>query len=386
MEPLNRLHEQPNVRRRKLTKKNRTIDLTCVVCGNVAYGYNFDAVSCESCKAFFRRNALRAPGKLKCPQDNHCNTRFDEKKRCKKCRLAKCFVAGMRKEWILTETEKESKRRRIEENRRLREYQEFEKNEIIPHDKRILSVSPIFKRNYLTKTDVYKIKHLQNAYRKAVRLNQIIGISKYPSIQSIGSTMDLFSIPLLLSSMRLITYFKHICEFQQLTIDEQVHLVKLNTLAIVFLHSIVIYDAENVNYHEPYTNDPIFLETDWIKTINKEFHQQIKQIRIDLNEIHQIDGQIMIIFFLIILFSNDFVSKSSSTNFNTLNIYKAQSIYNELFWKYSLDHYGLPKSLKLYLQYVNSIMKIEKLISELRLTIHNHLDITKLSTLMQSLL
>ena len=34
-------------------------DKTCLVCGDKALGCNFDAVSCESCKAFFRRNALR---------------------------------------------------------------------------------------------------------------------------------------------------------------------------------------------------------------------------------------------------------------------------------------------------------------------------------------
>src|SRR6218665_60886 len=29
----------------------------CGVCGDKALGYNFDAITCESCKAFFRRNA-----------------------------------------------------------------------------------------------------------------------------------------------------------------------------------------------------------------------------------------------------------------------------------------------------------------------------------------
>ena len=34
-------------------------DKVCLVCGDKALGYNFNAVSCESCKAFFRRNAFK---------------------------------------------------------------------------------------------------------------------------------------------------------------------------------------------------------------------------------------------------------------------------------------------------------------------------------------
>ena len=45
-------------------KKTKNSSLTCVVCGSPANGYNFDAISCESCKAFFRRNALKNPVRL----------------------------------------------------------------------------------------------------------------------------------------------------------------------------------------------------------------------------------------------------------------------------------------------------------------------------------
>jgi len=58
------------------SKRNKAL-LTCVICDGDAHGssrminleenffklfylgYNFDAITCESCKAFFRRNALR---------------------------------------------------------------------------------------------------------------------------------------------------------------------------------------------------------------------------------------------------------------------------------------------------------------------------------------
>ena len=33
--------------------------LICSICEAPAHGYNFDAITCESCKAFFRRNALK---------------------------------------------------------------------------------------------------------------------------------------------------------------------------------------------------------------------------------------------------------------------------------------------------------------------------------------
>lgn len=56
---------QPNIRTMQVEaqpsspKKHKSGTLTCVVCSSPANGYNFDAITCESCKAFFRRNALK---------------------------------------------------------------------------------------------------------------------------------------------------------------------------------------------------------------------------------------------------------------------------------------------------------------------------------------
>lgn len=44
---------------------------TCRVCGDKALAHNFDVISCESCKAFFRRNALRDKVRLCRKEKSH---------------------------------------------------------------------------------------------------------------------------------------------------------------------------------------------------------------------------------------------------------------------------------------------------------------------------
>uniref|UniRef100_A0A915CVA8 Nuclear receptor domain-containing protein n=1 Tax=Ditylenchus dipsaci TaxID=166011 RepID=A0A915CVA8_9BILA len=71
----------------------------CLVCADRATGYNFNVITCESCKAFFRRNALRPKnGKdFKCPYTDQCEITTVSRRFCQKCRLKKCFDVGMKK-------------------------------------------------------------------------------------------------------------------------------------------------------------------------------------------------------------------------------------------------------------------------------------------------
>jgi len=42
----------------EITSKQQQVN-KCLVCGDIARGINFDVMTCMSCKAFFRRNAIR---------------------------------------------------------------------------------------------------------------------------------------------------------------------------------------------------------------------------------------------------------------------------------------------------------------------------------------
>ncbi|XP_026668413.1 uncharacterized protein LOC108623829 isoform X2 [Ceratina calcarata] len=97
-------------------QSGREANKICGVCGDRAFGYNFNAVSCESCKAFFRRNALKNKD-FRCPFTENCSITPVTRRFCQKCRLDKCFSIGMRKEYIMSEEDKVLKRQKIEQNR-----------------------------------------------------------------------------------------------------------------------------------------------------------------------------------------------------------------------------------------------------------------------------
>jgi hypothetical protein len=248
----------------------------------------------------------------------------------------------------------------------------------------------LLNQSYLNDLDWSNIQSIQNSFTEAVKLNKIAGISYYPSTQAIESTLELFRVPLYISSMRLISYVKQLSAFQQLDKKEQVYIVKLNLLTICFFHSIFIYDPRTDSYHEEDTTDPLFSGKDWMKTLNAQFHIEMNQLRNDLLEIFQMDNIIIKLFFLILLFSHQLsrnqVSQYIPTDISSVNIYKAQNIFADLVYKYCLHQYGPYKAPILFTRYINKIMKIQQLVEEVKYTTHDYMDITQLSPLTQSLI
>uniref|UniRef100_A0A0D9S3D0 Nuclear receptor subfamily 1 group I member 3 n=1 Tax=Chlorocebus sabaeus TaxID=60711 RepID=A0A0D9S3D0_CHLSB len=73
----------------------------CVVCGDQATGYHFNALTCEGCKGFFRRTVSKNIGPT-CPFAGSCEVSKIQRRHCPACRLQKCLDAGMRKDMILS--------------------------------------------------------------------------------------------------------------------------------------------------------------------------------------------------------------------------------------------------------------------------------------------
>ncbi|XP_038636944.1 bile acid receptor isoform X4 [Scyliorhinus canicula] len=102
-----------------VTKKSRMGPLSgklkgdelCVVCGDKASGYHYNALTCEGCKGFFRRSITKN-AVYKCKNGGNCEMDMYMRRRCQECRLKKCKDVGMLAECLLTEIQCKSKRLR----------------------------------------------------------------------------------------------------------------------------------------------------------------------------------------------------------------------------------------------------------------------------------
>ncbi|PVD29622.1 hypothetical protein C0Q70_08877 [Pomacea canaliculata] len=89
---------------------------SCCVCGDKASAYNFGVLTCDTCKAFFRRNATRLE-ELKCVFNGNCVIDTVTRKFCSSCRLQKCFRLGMKPQLILNDERKKARLSRSNKQR-----------------------------------------------------------------------------------------------------------------------------------------------------------------------------------------------------------------------------------------------------------------------------
>lgn len=82
----------------------------CLVCGDRASGYHYNALTCEGCKGFFRRSVTKN-AVYKCKYGQNCEIDMYMRRKCQECRLKKCLAVGMRPECVVPEVQCAVKRK-----------------------------------------------------------------------------------------------------------------------------------------------------------------------------------------------------------------------------------------------------------------------------------
>ncbi|UJR31906.1 hypothetical protein I4U23_019380 [Adineta vaga] len=326
------------------------VDLICNVCGAPAHGYNFDQITCESCKAFFRRNALKNITNFKCRYSGNCVINVHTRRQCAHCRLKKCFDINMRKDWIRTEEERALRllKNYQKEQRKLNglppNHQLFDKLPIVVRKKkRIVPITttptqqkvPIPKTELSLEINPFGI-HRNLASEDQILLNNIISMYKYGADRADCSHINRYTKSATLTQFvndesvnhqSLVYFYKFIPEFKQFELDDQILLIKCNMLSIIHLHLIIVE-----NFHEnPRMGEHM---PSWI---TPDFHRQMSRTRGRFDRFMK-HPHILQIALIVFIFSMNLSIPRGSSQYmhykNRRKLYEIQNFYVSLLWRY----------------------------------------------------
>uniref|UniRef100_A0A8C9QXB5 Bile acid receptor n=1 Tax=Scleropages formosus TaxID=113540 RepID=A0A8C9QXB5_SCLFO len=220
----------------------------CVVCGDKASGYHYNALTCEGCKGFFRRSITKN-AVYKCKTGGNCEMDMYMRRKCQDCRLRKCKEMGMLAECLLTEIQCKSKRLRKNTKASSEESPGDEMKGDVGDVKLITSTTKITKEKIeLSPGQLALLKHIVDSYDK----HRIPQDMTKRLLQDQYSTEENF---LLLTEMAtshvqvLVEFTKNIPGFQALDHEDQIALLKGSAVEAMFLRSAQMFTRKLPHGH-----------------------------------------------------------------------------------------------------------------------------------------
>jgi hypothetical protein len=342
--------------------------------------------------------------KFRCRNNNNCVVTSATRKRCKRCRLTKCFKVGMRKEWILTDEEKHLKREKIVRNRMIKQQAQMvlqqQPNELIhPNLQQIAQKSPIEFQESLTNLfplmhmyhpsdqHMYERQHyllvqLSNGYQlitkqypqpeKFLDRNRII--SQTHDIESkLSLVKDLTRELTQMTTMRLLNFFNLIPEFQFLTQQEKQSILIENMLAVFMFHGALTYNADDDTFVDRTTADQPYDAKYLLFVYGPKVYNNFIALARELtlatcqsSNDKQIDAHAHTLFLLlmiILLFSTNFQIDSMGNDQTKLN--KIQQNYIDIACRFLHDQLGFKVGKRMFKKLAPLLINLQKLCSTL---------------------
>ncbi|XP_035257156.1 bile acid receptor isoform X1 [Anguilla anguilla] len=232
-------------------------DELCVVCGDKASGYHYNALTCEGCKGFFRRSITKN-AVYKCKSGGGCEMDMYMRRKCQECRLRKCKEMGMLAECLLTEIQCKSKRLRKNTKAFPEESVDEEAEGADGGDaKQVTSTTHLTKEKVeFSQDQLTLLNYILDAYNK----HRIPQDMAKQLLQEKFSEEENF---LLLTEMAtshvqvLVEFTKNIPGFQALDHEDQIALLKGSAVEAMFLRSAQVFTRKRPHGHTDVLEDRI---------------------------------------------------------------------------------------------------------------------------------
>ncbi|KAM7404336.1 hypothetical protein PAMP_011696 [Pampus punctatissimus] len=209
--------------------KSRGQDELCVVCGDKASGYHYNALTC-----FFRRSVTKK-AVYHCKSGGGCEMDMYMRRKCQDCRLRKCRAVGMLAECLLTEVQCQSKRLRKGGKGRGQEEEENTDSRRVSSTSRLpgqaVSAS-------LTREQKYIVDRMVEAHRLyRAQDGSHCRLFEWPCAEEGEGVSDVVSPHL----QRLLQFARTVPGFDLLDFPDQSSLLSVSSLDVMFLFSAQLF-------------------------------------------------------------------------------------------------------------------------------------------------
>ncbi|XP_041859487.1 nuclear receptor subfamily 1, group H, member 5 [Melanotaenia boesemani] len=207
--------------------KGRGHDELCVVCGDKASGYHYNALTCEGCKGFFRRSVTKK-AVYHCKSGGGCEMDMYMRRKCQDCRLKKCRAVGMLAECLLTEVQCQSKRLRKGGKGKGQEEEE--------NSRRVSSTSKLPGQalsGSVTREQKFLVDRMVEAHRLYKDQDSSSWVFEWPCADEEEILSDVLSPHL----HRLLQFARTVPGFDLLDFSDQSALLSVSSLEVMFLLS-----------------------------------------------------------------------------------------------------------------------------------------------------
>ncbi|NWI55046.1 NR1H4 protein, partial [Calyptomena viridis] len=249
----------------------------CVVCGDKASGYHYNALTCEGCKGFFRRSITKN-AVYRCKNGGHCEMDMYMRRKCQECRLKKCKAVGMLAECLLTEVQCKSKRLRKNFKQKSSFLCNIKLEDEGLNSKHVSSTTrsgKIPEKMELTPGEHQLLDHIVAAHQKyTIPLEEA---KKF--LQETASPEESFlhlSETAVVHVQVLVDFTKRLPGFESLASEDQIALLKGSTVEAMFLRAAQIYN-QRMSDCQPSTSDsesdtPDLPPCGWISALLMTFY------------------------------------------------------------------------------------------------------------------
>jgi len=187
----------------------------------------------------------------------------------------------------------------------------------------------------LSNEDKILLNNIENAYKVGADQANFSHISRYTSSASLSQFLNDESV----NHQSLIYFYKHVLEFKQFDIADQILLIKCNLVDLIHLHHIIIQNFQ----------EPTQMAGHMSKWISEDFHHQMSHTRkkFDCFMKYPIILKLALVVFV---FSINLSTPRGSSQFmdykNKRKLYECQNFYISVLWRYLNYLFGENEAIK----------------------------------------